>query len=215
MAFTWPVDLDTYLFGTGPAKVFMRTWRLSESSRTSGTQGGDNWTVSRGTRLWYGNIQIVRQRTKDQQGLEARMEQLNMAGASFLIRDFMADPLSPGAGAPVLRSIAANNVDISFQGMTPGLVVPAGTPFGYTYSGGSRAYHKILTQFTVNPDGTTPVFQVVPALRPGYVVGTTLIQMLRPKLKAKLIPGSLDMGESDATNSSAIKFDWIQTLGAD
>lgn len=212
MAFSWPQDLDTYLFNNGPAKVSMRKFRLSESRRLSGVSGGEMWSVSRGTRLWYGNISIVPQRTVDQMFYEARMEYLVGSNGTFYIRDFMAEPLAEPQTAAVLATVAANNIDISLSGMTPGLFVRAGTCFAFDYNGTQRAFHRALHSYTVKADGTTPIHSVMPALKPGYVKGTTTVNFDKPKLKAIILPNTLEMGEADYSNSSGISFDWIQTL---
>lgn len=212
MAFSWPQDLDTYLFNNGPAKVSMRKFRLSESRRLSGVSGGEMWSVGRGTRLWYGNVSIVPQRTVDQMFYEVRMDHLAGSNASFYIRDFMAEPLPGAQGSPILATVAANNVDITLSGMTPGLFVRAGTCFAFDYNGTSRAFHRTMQSYTVKADGTTPSHAVTPALKPGYVKGTTAVNFDKPKLKAIIIPNTLEMGEADHSNSSGISFDWIQTL---
>lgn len=209
MATVWPVDFEDYVFLGGAVKVFRRVFRLMDSVTMSGTRGGQSWDTARGTRLWYGELSIVPQRTQDQMPIEARLRALSQPGAEFFLGDIMA-PKVVGVGSPTLRTVAANNVDVSLQGMTPNSRIPVGAYVSFNYPGG-RAFHQLLTEAVANASGVSNVFEVQPSIKPGYALSTA-VSVAAPKLRAKMVPGSFKDAEAGDLNSDGMSLSWIQVI---
>lgn len=74
------------------------------------------------------------------------------------------------------------------------------------------ALHQIVTAtVTANGSGLTPLFEVVPNIRPGAATGLAVV-LIRPFCKALILPQRSRPGLSRGLHTSGLAFDWGQTL---
>ena len=84
----------------------------------------------------------------------------------------------------------------------------------FTYGSGPTRYalHRIVSDTVVaNGSGVTPLFEVVPHIRPGAATSTA-VELIRPYCKAIIIPGSVQAGTARKSKVRGLSFEIIQTL---
>ncbi|KDB05348.1 hypothetical protein U879_02020 [Defluviimonas sp. 20V17] len=73
------------------------------------------------------------------------------------------------------------------------------------------ALHRLMETVMADGTGTTPAFQVLPAIRPGAVTGTA-VTLIRPFCKVELIAGSVADPEVHHTVARGGSLKFQQTL---
>lgn len=203
---TFPVDLESWL---QPFRVSGQTFDLGEGLTQQGqTAGGEILRSGGAARLWRGKLTLARIRGADVPALEARLHALRGKGASFLIRDYRK---AASVKSATVRAYNGTTLDIlTLQGLAAATVVAVGDYIAFDYSG-RRALHQVVSGATANSSGVTGNIEVVPPFRAGIANGLA-VSVGNPSLRAVMVPGSLDMGQSSGIWHEGISFGWTQTL---
>lgn len=196
MALVYPLALSALL---NLARVESITFSLPDASETLTTGGGEILTSQVGTRLWRGTISLQVGYHDDIELIMSRLRGLGRPGATFFASPLHQDTTT----ADATLAAVTNGNDVQFAGLSGTL--PAGTFFEFTY-GGRTGFHQTLQ--SVSGSGTT---EVVPAIRPGWTVGTA-VRFNSPRCKAVLVPKSVRDPSLDRLTGRGGSFDWIQTL---
>jgi hypothetical protein len=215
----WPIPTSEFFDQLGIEEA---TFFLPGDSTSSVTAGGEVITHRRGARLWQGEVVLGRSEPEVIAAQDALIEHLLEPGASFMIYDRRQfapeDPAYPAginwATQPVtIKSLIPGNRELSLQGLPPNFTLRRGQKIGFQYLSNPVRYavHRILNAtVTAESDGRTARFEVSPFLRPGAVVGASVI-LERPQLRAKLLTFKPGAGRSKRTEGGS--FTWQQTLG--
>lgn len=221
MAFSFPLSLADF-FDTLP--ISRVTFRLSTLNKHSRTRGGEIISAKMGTSLWQGKIEIETVIDRTASRICAALDMLEEAGGTFLLYSYQfQDPvLDPGgvilgAATPSILALPSSPVELRLTGLPAGYGLRRGDPIGFTYGSSPVRYalHRVASA-TVAADGAgqTSVFNVTPPLRPGAALSAP-VKLVKPTIKARIIPGSVQPGTSDHNDlTSGISFEFIQTLGA-
>lgn len=217
MALTFPLPLAEF-FADLP--VLSCDFHLPDTRTVSRTRGGEILPVVRGNRLWVGRITLRDQPHRAASAILARLERLLDGDGSLLVTPWPIcgpayDPTGAilGDATPVIHTIAGNNRELRLQGLPPGYVLAQGDFIGRTYGSDPTRYqvHRLVTGATANGSGVTPLFEVSPHILPGAAVGQGVV-LIRPAIKAVLLPGSLSPGSMSGRYRSGITFDFVQKL---
>ncbi|WP_232279168.1 hypothetical protein [Roseovarius sp. TM1035] len=215
----WPLPVSGFfdLLGIEEATFF-----LSGESTNSVTAGGEVIVHRRGTRLWQGEVVLGKSEPEAIAAQDTLIESLLEPGASFMVYDRRQfapqDPAYPAgvnwAAQPVtIKSLIPGNRELSLQGLPPNFTLRRGQKIGFQYLANPVrfAVHRIMNAtVTADSTGATAPFEVTPFLRPGVVVGASVI-LDRPQLRAKLLSFKPGPGRSSLTQGGS--FTWQQTLG--
>ncbi|WP_254656459.1 hypothetical protein [Roseovarius sp. 217] len=215
----WPLPVSGFF---GLLGIEEATFFLSGESTNSVTAGGEVIVHRRGTRLWQGEVVLGKSEPEAIAAQDTLIESLLEPGASFMVYDRRQpapqDPAYPAginwsAQSVTIQSLTPGNRELSLQGLPPNFTLRRGQKIGFQYlaSPVRFAIHRIMNA-TVSADGTgaTAPFEVTPFLRPGVVVGASVI-LDRPQLRAKLLSFKPGPGRSSLTQGGS--FTWQQTLG--
>lgn len=203
---TFPVDLESWLV---PFRIAEQTFDLGEGlSVQNQTAGGEILRSGGAARLWRGTLTLGRIRGADVPAVEARLHALRGNGASFLVRDYRKEA---SVLAGTVRSFSATTMNIlTLQGLPSRAVVSVGDYIAFDYSG-RRALHQVIDGKTANTSGVTGNIEIVPPFRTGIANGIA-VSVGNPVLRAVMVPGSLDMGQSRGLWHEGVSFQWTQTL---
>lgn len=192
---------------------------LSEAREINITGGGNVIDANLGTRLWKAKVRLAPALHADAVDLETLLELLKSGGSSFLAYDIRrqyprADPTGSilGAASPTLNSVSSDNREIRIAALPANYVMSRGDFVAFDYTGSRRALHRVVQGVTASGAGLTPVMEVVPPVRPGFVLNNPVF-LARPAMRAKIVPGSVTptRGLAGMASEGAI-FDMIQTL---
>jgi len=195
------------------------SFQLPEAVSQSRTLRGEQLSAEVGDRLWQGRVTLGRLTRGEAGRAEVLIDVVRQNSArSFLIYDrFRANPRSDPAGT----LLGAAAVSILALGADARLMALAGLPAGYTLSAGDhlsfaygalQALHRVVaTTVTANGAGQTPMFEVIPAIRPGALPGAA-VQLRRACCKAVVVAGSVEEAVRRSTISEGLAFDWVQSL---
>lgn len=184
----------------------------------SRTRGGAIRTATLGERLWTGRLSIPVRRHADAAAIEAKLSVLSEAGRSFFAHPLpitgpIADPTGAGlvGFSPVIYALQEGGREMRVSGLPAGYVLTAGDMIGWTYGSNPTRYavHRLVRGAIASGAGITPLFEVTPAIRPGAVTGAA-VALVKPPLKAVLIPGQPALARLDVTSGLTLEF--IQTL---
>lgn len=218
MALTFPLARATFI---DTLLVDRATCDLPELVEQSRTEGGEQLTADMGERLWTGRIDLGKM-VQTEVGRPETLIQVLKQGRTFEVFDRRRpNPLLDPAGA----ILGAANVTILALGADPRELSLAGLPAGYTLSAGDylsfaytslsvsrQALHRVVDA-TVVADGLgqTPLFEVVPAIRPGAAVAAA-VTLKKPFCRAVMVAGSAAPSGGRSTLYEGLGFDWVQTL---
>lgn len=195
------------------------SFHLPEQVVMSRTGQGEVLTADIADRLWQGRITLGRLKRNEAARPEVLIELIRQAGRSFLIYDTsrtnpLLDPNGAilGASAVTILALGTDAREMSLAGLPAGYVLSAGDNLSFTYNSGRHALHRIVTtSVTASGAGETPLFEVVPEIRPGATIGSA-VQLKKAHCKAVVIPGSVEEALRRNTLSEGMAFDWVQTL---
>ncbi len=216
MALTYPLALTDFADILPVAEM---SFHLPEQVVMSRTGQGEVLTADIADRLWQGRITLGRLTRAEAGRPEVLIELIRQAGRSFLIYDLhrinpRLDPTGAvlGASAVTILGLGTDARELSLAGLPAGYVLSAGDHLSFTYNSGRYALHRIVTtSVTASGAGETPLFEVVPEVRPGATTGTA-VQLKKARCKAVAIPGSVEEALRRNTLSEGMAFDWVQTL---
>lgn len=205
---------DTTFFG-GIKVASARFW-LDEPMEMARLGDGSVIKGSLGEALWQGEAQLPPAYHHNAAATEALLAKLQRAGEFMLAYDTrfngpIADPGGAilGAATPVLHTVDGDNKRIRISGLPPAYVISPGDYIGWMYSN-RYAVHRAVTGATASGAGLTPLFEVTPFIRPGFVTGTTAVVLVRPPIKAVLLDPQYGSGAPLITQGAS--FGFIQTL---
>lgn len=206
MALTFPLSLAAFFSDLALVDV---TFSLTESYETSETGGGEILRSSYGPRLWQGTVTLDTWPHVDAERINARVETLFDARASFLV----FPPHMQTALGDVTLSDQRNGREIRLSGLASGQKVEQGQYLSFTYGSNPVRYalHRVLEDKSPDATGLTGWFEVSPAVRPGALNGTA-VTLDKPVCKAIAVPGSYSPPSHRAVVSSGASFSWRQTL---
>jgi hypothetical protein len=194
---------------------------LGEAMELSRTASGDVLTADLGDRLWQGSVTLGRMTYAEFGEVEAVLEALRQAGRSFLAYDrrrpgpkLDSSGAVLGAASPVIASLGVTARTLTLGGLPSGYGLSSGDYLGFAYSGGGApGLHRIVSPAQADAGGVTGEVEIIPALRPGPQVGNG-VNLMRPLMQAKLIPGSVNKGTSRRGITEAVSFSFTQTMRA-
>jgi hypothetical protein len=184
------------------------------------TAGGEVLSADIGTPLWTGEIDLSLVTHAEAGDVTPLINVLRRPGTSFLC----SDPTRPwprldpngtilGAANPQILAVGASMRELSFSGLPASYALSRGDRVSFTYlSNPTRyAHHELVAGAVANGSGQTGLIEVTPPIKPGAAAGTA-VQFVWPRLKARLIPGTVDLGQSRQTITDQMTFGWTQTL---
>lgn len=215
--------VDTTFFGG--LKIASVQWSLNRAQSTNQLRGGDVIKNQVGAPLWQGMATLAPAYHADLAETEAMLAKLTAPSEFFLAYDPRyngpkADPagaiLGVGSGpssttAPTIHTLNADNKRLRVTGLPAGYVLSAGDYIGWTYLSNPTRYalHRLVTGATASAAGLTPLFEVVPHIRPGVTVGAD-VELIRPAAKCIIASADYGAGVPLITNGAQIQI--MQTL---
>lgn len=219
MALTYPLTLATFV---DTLLVEMATCDLPELVEQSRTAGGEQLVADMGERLWTGRIDLGKMQ-KAEIGRPEVLIQVVKQGKSFQCYDRrrmfpLLDPTGSILGAASVTILALNGSDareMSLAGLPVGYMLSAGDYLSFAYTSLSvtrQALHRVVDSTVVaNGSGQTPLFEVVPPIRPGAAAAAA-VTLKKPFCKAVMVAGSASPSSGRSTLYEGLGFDWVQSL---
>lgn len=211
---TFPLNYNQFLKLT---KTERRAYSLDDASEALEDGHGEIVTVSYGPRLWAGSFTSYALNMQCARPLRARLEMLKGAGASFMWRDpFYTGPADDPGGVklgganPQIDSIDATRRAMKISLLPSNYKISTGDLISWTYSTHFALYEVARTR-TADASGIIQELEVTTPIVPGSHVGATL-ELLQPTCKARIVPGSVNMGSANRRWNSPFSFSWRQTL---
>lgn len=218
MALTFPLSLATFA-DILPVKAY--SCDLPEQIEQSRTAGGEQLSADMAERLWAGRVDLGFL-LKSEVGRPEVLIQVLKQGHPFHIGDGrrkypLLDPTGAilGVSAVTILALGGDPRELSLAGLPAGYTLSAGDYLSFAYTSLSvtrQALHKVVP-LTVTADGAgdTPLFEVLPALRPGAVTGAA-VTLKKPYCKAVMIAGTASPSTGQSTVYDGLGFDWVQSL---
>ena len=207
--------IDTTLF---PAlKVAASKFSLSVNYTQGVTRGGEVIRVGVGARLWAGTVSVAPAYYHQLAALEALLAESDAAGRFILAYDarFDGPRLDPtgailGAATPTIHTLDADSRRMRVTGLPAGYQLRTGDYIGWQYGSGPVRYalHRLTSDADASGAGLTPLFSVVPHIRPGAAVGAA-VSLVRPVCKCVI---SADYGAGSRLISQGPQITLTQTL---
>jgi hypothetical protein len=214
---TFPLSLAAF-FDLLPIGAFRMA--PQEAVELSETASGEVLPADIGTSLWTGEIDLSLVTHAEAGDVTPLINLLRRPGASFLC----SDPTRPwprldpngtilGAANPQILAVGASMRELSFSGLPAGYVLSRGDKVSFTYGASPTRYalHELVAGAVANGSGQTGLIEVTPPIRPG-AAASTAVQFVWPRLKARLTPGTVDLGQARQTITDQMTFGWTQTL---
>lgn len=214
---TFPLTLPQFwhLLPAGKA-----TLDMGETLDVAQTSGGEVLTADLGTALWSGQIDLGKMPSDEAATIRPLINILRRAGTSFLVSDYARayprlDPqgLFLGSAVPTILAIGGSYRELSLQGLPGGYPISRGDLLSFTYGTSPLRYalHEVVSPVVANGSGQTGLIEVSPPIRPGAAAGAA-VQLVYPRCKARLQPGTAKTGTITHTITSDASFSWTQTL---
>lgn len=200
------------------AKLISYGFQLSVPKAIARLADGTVIPSSLGASLWQGMARIKQASHADAAALEVALSRLERPGQTFLVYDarYNGPRMDPGgvilgAATPTIHALNADNRRLRVTGLPGGYVLSVGDWIGWQYGIDPVRYalHRVETEATASGAGLTPFFAVEPFIRPGVVVGTSVV-LVRPACKAIITEASYGNGAARITSGAS--FNWTQTL---
>lgn len=217
MAYAFPLSIADFL---SVLPIMTMTFDLPEAVELSETAGGELLVSEHGERLWQGEISLGDMTADEAAEAMAMIDVARGAASSFMIYDVARprprfDPTgSLISGASVtLNSVAASTREISLAGLPVGYQLKRNDYVALSYGSSPVRFglHRVAAPAVANASGITPLFEVVPNIRAGWVAGQAA-DLTHALCKARIVPGSVQPGRRRATITSGVSFRWMQTL---
>jgi hypothetical protein len=197
------------------------TCDLPEQVEQSRTQGGEQLTADMGERLWTGRINLGNL-LRTEVGRPEALIQVLKQGRTFHMYDRrrpnpLLDPTGAilGASAVTILALGADPRELSLAGLPSGYTLSAGDYLSFAYTDLAvtrQALHKVVDlTVTASGAGQTPLFEVVPPIRPGAVAGAA-VALRKPFCKAVMVTRTASPSQGRSTLYEGLGFDWVQTL---
>ncbi len=193
---------------------------LGEAMQVDETAGGELLTASLGTRLWEGEVRLAKMTAAEWALIEPMIDLLREPGRSFQCfdprRPFPGfDPTGAiiAAASPVIGTVSGTFREMSLTALPANYQLRRGDYLSFTYGSNParRALHRIMENVTATAGGASGLFEVIPAVRPGWSSGLS-VELRRAWCKAQLVPGSVDKGSFRRGIAEGVGFRWKQSL---
>lgn len=218
MALVFPLPLATFADTLLVARATCDLPELVEQSRTA---GGEQLTADMGERLWTGRIDLASM-VRTEIGRPETLIQVLKQGRTFNIFDRrrlnpQADPNGTilGAASVTILALGGDPRELSLAGLPAGYTLSAGDYLSFAYTSLSitrQALHRVVdTTVVANGSGQTPLFEVIPAIRPGAAAAAA-VTLRKPFCRAVMVAGSASPSDGRSTLYEGLGFDWVQTL---
>lgn len=215
MPLTYPLALADFADILPVAQI---SFHLPEQVEQSRTAKGEQLTADVGDRLWQGRITLGRLQRTEAGRPEVLVNLIRGAGRSFLLYDRwqmnpLADPTGTilGAASVTILALGADARELSLAGLPAGYVLSAGDYLSFPYAGLQALHQVVNTTVTANGAGQTPLFEVLPEIRPGAMAGAA-VALKKAHCKAVAVAGSVEEALRRSTISEGLAFDWVQSL---
>lgn len=218
MALTFPLPRATFIDTLLAERVTCDLPELVEQSRTA---GGEQLMADMGERLWTGRIDLGKM-VRSEVGRPETLIQVVKQGRTFEVYDRrrpnpLLDPNGTilGAASVTILALGADPREVSLSGLPAGYTLSSGDYMSFAYTSLSvtrQALHRVVdTTVVANGLGQTPLFEVVPAIRPG-ATATTAVTLIKPFCRAVMVAGSAAPSGGRSTLYEGLGFDWVQSL---
>lgn len=208
MALSFPLS---YEYFSSLLRINQVDWQLQWNQELSGLGSGQIIGADLTPALWTGTITTVPLKIDVADSIQAKIESLHGVMRTFYIanpkRHFpIYDPTGSklGASTPSIGQLDATNAyKLAVAGLPANYELQVGDFFAYDFGTGStlRAFHRVVEDTIADGAGATPLFEVVPYIRPGVLIGTN-ITLIRPQLKAFIMPDTLAVDQVDELHYS-------------
>ena len=215
MAYSFPLTDGEFLHKLPIERI---TFDLPEAVEVSETGGGELLTADLGTRLWQGEISLAKMTPDEAAVALALIDVVRGRGGSFYCYDIShptprSDPIPAkfSATGAKLAAVHANMREVQISGLPAGYLLQHYDHIAFVYGGTRHALHRIASTASASGAGQTGWLEVVPPVRPGFVLNAT-VWLRRPSCKAIILPGSVQPGRRAHTMTEGAAFKWRQTL---
>lgn len=215
MAYSFPLTDGEFLHRL---PIQSMTFDLPEAVEVSETGGGELLTADLGTRLWQGEITLGDMTPSEAAVALALIDVVRGRGASFYCYDISHptprhEPIASRftATGAKLGAVHANMREVQISGLPAGYLLQHFDHLAFVYGGGRHALHRVVSMASASGAGQTGWLEVVPPVRPGFVLNAT-VWLRRPSCKAIILPGSTQPGRRSHTITKGAAFKWRQTL---
>lgn len=202
-------------------RVHAASFDLPETQIVSGTGGGEIIRADLAPWLWEGTVELSFARHDDQIAVEADIARLREPGVAFAVRDkrrrgprLDPDGAALAGSSPAMAQLSPDFRSLALGGLPAGYVISKGDALAFDYVAEGklrRAFHRARTGATADGTGTTPLFEVVPPIRPGSIQAA--VTLTDAACRAVYVPGSLRTGMARGVFTEGLTFRWRQTLG--
>jgi hypothetical protein len=192
-----------------------QVFRLAHRHELSRTATGATRAKELGPSLWAGDWTTAPLENDAAIEFEAKLASLDGPINTFRggdVRRIYPRAYSTGAftdGAGLEAVDPANLHRIKLHTLDAGFTLSVGDFLAFTY-GTLRALHQVMEAATADGLGTTPYFEVRPAIRPGYVIPSA-VTLKRPEADFRLLPGSVEARPQGALHT-VVSFKAMQAL---
>jgi hypothetical protein len=194
---------------------------LPDQAEYNRTGSGEQLGADLGERLWQGEIEIGRMTRAEAGQIEVLVDLINQPGRAFHVYDSRRsaprlDPLMTGLTkfGPVIHNLpGADPRELQVSGPPADYVLSPGDYLSFSYGSSPQRFglHRVVSGVATVGTGTTPLFEVTPAIKPGATVGTA-VTFYRPYCRAVIVAGSVQPTRTRATISEGLRFAYVQTV---
>lgn len=190
-------------------KLASASWSVIYQQELSGLGGGQMLASDRGPAYWEADCSTVEAYHADIRAMRAVVDKAQGTLGEFYLYDPAAvapvsDPLGLAlAGATVKIKTVPDGRSLRLKGLPIGYVLTAGDLISFD-TGSRRQLVQIGDTVTADGSGDTAAFAVSPSLLTGTAVDT-VVTLLKPSAKMKLVPGSVRVSMV-TTRTSRIQF---------
>jgi hypothetical protein len=215
--FTFPLFRSQFM---SVLPVSEAVFDLGEAMQVDETAGGELLMASLGTRLWEGEVRLGKMGPAEWAQIEPMIDLLREPGRSFQCFDTRrpfpsSDPTGSviAAASPVIGTVSGDFREISLTALPANYLLRRGDYLSFTYGSNParRALHRIMESVTATAGGASGLFEVIPAVRPGWASGAA-VELSRAWCKAVVLPGSVDKGSFRRGIAEGAGFRWKQSL---
>lgn len=212
MTITFPrTDIITSVKYSPDGYAFQPVSRQELSGQANGVVRGKDF----GSALWQATYTTVEMLNRDAIAFEAALNSLDGIVNAFEagdLRNRYPRNYQNGvfADTGILASVGANNKSLSVSDLPASFVISVGDYLQFDY-GTSRALHQVMETVTASGAGLSPVFEVRPFIRAGFVL-TNAVKFKNPNGIFILQPNSISPATKSAVTST-VSFKAIQYLG--
>lgn len=216
MPLTFPLALDAFFADLCIAEA---RFDLDEALSISETGGGEILTAQRGVQLWRGSVTLAPARAIPSEAMRTKIDVLRRPGATFFVEHpFLRFPQADPTGVvmlghtPTVSALVGNARELSIAGLPTHYRISEGDHLSIAYGsgGGKRAYFRVVTGAPATSGVAGPI-EVAPFIPAGVAVGNA-VQIIRPAIKAVMVPGSYSGPDlRPGQIAGPVRFDWVQT----